>query len=362
MVEKHADPAVPARASELDADELQVRSDALLAGDADRTAPVAIVARRRVGETELDVFPIALGAARLAALDDAVAFAILDRFAARGGTLIDLASHGGRGRSEALVGEWLERRRLTDRMQLSIRMSPTAGVLERDAAPSAQSLIAAVARAIARLRVDSVDLVIVDLRTPGITHEHGLAAIDSLATAGRARYAAVAGATADELLSARVLAAANGLPRFVGVLGDWDPLQRSAFDGEVGMAIAAQNLAILPDASLAASLLSAPPLPQKEFASRILGLGLPTRAPGERAVDLLGRGRQHRVAAVLDRAAAEHRVRPIAVALAWLLAKRGVAAPIVGVTRPEQIDAIMTAAAVRLTRSDILDLDRAVEG
>jgi aryl-alcohol dehydrogenase-like predicted oxidoreductase len=88
----------------------------------------------------------------------------------------------------------------------------------------------------------------------------------------------------------------------------------------------------------------------------------PAAREHERAADVLpGRGREHRIALALDRVAAELAVSPGTAQLAWLLAKRGVVAPIVQVTRPEQVDPLMDAAAVRLTRAQMLELDRATE-
>jgi aryl-alcohol dehydrogenase-like predicted oxidoreductase len=63
----------------------------------------------------------------------------------------------------------------------------------------------------------------------------------------------------------------------------------------------------------------------------------------------------------LDHVSAELDVSPATAQLAWLLAKRGVVAPLVHVTRPVQLDLLMDAAAVRLTRAQMLELDRAVE-
>ena len=83
------------------------------------------------------------------------------------------------------------------------------------------------------------------------------------------------------------------------------------------------------------------------------------RPERERATDALaGRGREHRIGVALDRVSEELDVQPATTQLAWLLAKRGVVAPIVRVTRPEQLDVLMDAAAVTLSRSQLRELDR----
>jgi aryl-alcohol dehydrogenase-like predicted oxidoreductase len=68
-----------------------------------------------------------------------------------------------------------------------------------------------------------------------------------------------------------------------------------------------------------------------------------------------------RVLAVLDRIAGEHGVSPASVAIAWLLAKRTIVAPVASASRPEQVDGLMAAAGIRLTRAQMLELDRISE-
>ena len=63
--------------------------------------------------------------------------------------------------------------------------------------------------------------------------------------------------------------------------------------------------------------------------------------------------------AALDAVAFAHGVQPATIALAWLLAKPTVAAPVVSATQPEQVEALMSAAGVELQRSELVELDRA---
>jgi aryl-alcohol dehydrogenase-like predicted oxidoreductase len=71
--------------------------------------------------------------------------------------------------------------------------------------------------------------------------------------------------------------------------------------------------------------------------------------------------RGQRVLAALDRVAAEHESTPASIAIAWLLAKRNVVAPVASASRPEQVDALVAAAGIRLTRAQMLELDRVSE-
>jgi aryl-alcohol dehydrogenase-like predicted oxidoreductase len=65
------------------------------------------------------------------------------------------------------------------------------------------------------------------------------------------------------------------------------------------------------------------------------------------------------VLAVLDEIAATHAAAPATIALAWLLAKPTVVAPVASATRPEQVEALLAAASLELHRSELVELDRA---
>lgn len=341
-------------------------SESVFAGDdAALTRPVPIVAERRLGMTEQAVFPFALGTARLAALDGVAAERILHRFATRGGDLYDVSDEDGSGRSQEIVGAWLSTHRPN---RVFTMVSPA---VERDGAGSAgsQRIVRAVEAVLRRLGLERVDLLLLDLRAQGTTPlSELLGAADELVTAGKVAHVGASAASGAALLEARVLAG-EGLPRIGAVRLDWGITDKATAASELRMVAAAQELALLPDATSASVALASPSLPPKVLAGWAHGARLAqavsariVKAEQERATEVLaGRGREHRIAVALDRVSAELGVAPATTQLAWLLAKRGVVAPIVRVTRPEQVDLLMDAAAVRLTRAHMLELDRAVE-
>ena len=330
--------------------------------DADFTRPVSIVARRKLGETDVSVFPFLLGTARLAAMDETAAGRILHRFTGRAGGFLDVVDEDGSGRSQEVVGAWLHAHR-HDRIVTTLTPSP-----ERDGgrATGGTRIIRSVEAALRRLRIERIDLLTLDLRGQDLTIDQRLGAVDELVSAGKVRHLGASGVTGEGLIEARVLAG-DGLARIVAVRAPWDITTRPDAVEELRMVAAAQQLAILPDATTTTLALTRPSLPQKVLASRLRGpwaaaAARPAAREYERAADVLaGRGREHRIALALDRVSAELAVSPGTAQLAWLLAKRGVVAPIVQVTRPEQVDPLMDAAAVRLTRAQMLELDRATE-
>ena len=70
-------------------------------------------------------------------------------------------------------------------------------------------------------------------------------------------------------------------------------------------------------------------------------------------------GKGPKVLASLDRVAADHKASPAQIALAWLMARPGIAAPIASATSTEQLAEILAAARLELSASQILDLESA---
>lgn len=326
------------------------------------TRPIPIVAERRLGESGLAVFPFGLGTARLAAIDELAAGRILHRFAVRGGSLYDLSDEDGSGCSQEVVGEWFAANR-PERVFTALTPSP-----QRDGgrATGSARIVRSVEAALARLRMDHVDLLMLDFSDESLSLDERLGAVADLIAAGKVRFLGASRANGDQLMSARVLAG-EGMPRVVAVRLPWDITGNPAVLEDVRMVAAAQELALLPDATAASIALVSPSLPQKVLAGwgKTARLGQVVNArmvkqERERATDALpGRGREHRIGVALDRISDELGVQPATTQLAWLLAKRGVVAPIVRVTRPEQLDVLMDATAVSLSRAQLRDLDRA---
>jgi aryl-alcohol dehydrogenase-like predicted oxidoreductase len=341
--------------------------DALFAADdAAPTRPIPIIAERRLADTGLSVFPFALGTGKLATLDEGVAERIVHRFAVRGGDLYDVSDDDGSGRSQEIVAA--RRAQRAPRGPLTM-LTPS---IARDGgrASGARRVARAVEAALTRLRCERVDLLMLDLREEaanGLAMSELLGAAEELVTAGKVRHVGASAGSGAALLEARVLAG-DGLPRIVAARLDWSITDKPAAAEEARMVAAAQQIALLPDATTTSLALASPSLAPKVLA----GWGQARRAQAmtarlarperERAADALGgRGREHRIAVALDRVSAELGIAPATTQLAWLLAKRGVVAPIVRATRPEQVDMLMDAAGVRLTRGHMLELDRAVE-
>ncbi|HEY5223179.1 MAG TPA: aldo/keto reductase [Microbacteriaceae bacterium] len=312
--------------------------------DFDLTGPLSIVAKRRVNESALTVFPVALGGSTFGWTADAdTSMQILDRFSDLGGNFIDTADSYAGGRSELIIGGWLRARRNRDHVIVSTKIGRNAD----NPGLGSVSMIRAVEGSLARLGTDHIDVLAFHDEDSATALDDSLATAEWLIESGKVRYLSAANFSAERLIEARILSS-TGLPQFVSIQTHYNLMHRAEFEGDVRIVASAQSLAVMPYASLAGGYLSG------KYRSKD-ATGHSARA--ENAASYLGR-RGNRVLAALKRVATMHQTTPASIALAWLLAKRNVTAAIAGASRPEQVDGMMTAAGVRLTRAQMLELDR----
>lgn len=310
------------------------------------SGPITVPQRVALGGTGIDVHPLVLGASAFgSALGADGSAEVLDRFAALGGTLVDTADAAADA-SERIIGDWMASRRTRDRMRIMTRIGrhpdhPGPGLAPR-------AIAGAVDASLGRLGVERIDLLCFHGDDPDVPLEERLGAVDALISAGKVRAIGAAGLSPERLIEARVLAA-NGLPRFEVLAPRYNLMERRGFEGAPELVAHAQGLAVLADVALADGFLG----------GRVRRRGdLRRDARGERQARHLGR-RGLRVLRVLDEVAAAHRTVPAAVAIAWLLARPTVVAPIAGVSRAQQVDPLMGAASLILHRSELVELDRA---
>ncbi|MBG6214733.1 MAG: aldo/keto reductase [Cryobacterium sp.] len=300
--------------------------------------------RRQISGTELRVHPLALGcnAFGWTATGEA-SIAILDAHQGLGGNFLDTADSFAAGRSEVIIGSWLRSRGARAETVLATKIGrnlDNPGLTQR-------SIVGAVEASLVRLGTDYLDLLYFHLDDKTVPLEESLVAVDALVRAGKVRYLGASNFAADRLMEARVLSAL-GLPKFVAVETPYNLVHRAELEKDVAVVARAQHLALMPGFALAHGFLAG------AFRTKADAAGT---ARGQLAAVYLNR-RSRRVLAVVDRIAAANAVAPASIALAWLLARPDVVAPVAGAGRADQVHSLVAAAGIRLGRNDLLDLDR----
>lgn len=301
---------------------------------------------RRIGSSDLRVLPLALSGNVFGwTADAATTTEILDAFAAAGGTLVDTADSYAGGRSEIMIGNWMRDRRNRDGVVVATKVGKSAD----HPGLTARAVTDAVHASLRRLRTNWIDLLYLHVDDQEVPFEETLLAVDELIRAGKVRWFGGSDHTGDRLIEARIASAQLGVAPMVAVQNHYNLLHRTEYESGLAHVASRLDLGVLPRFALAGGFLSG------KYRSRA---DLAKSVRGAEAARHLGR-RGTRVLATLDRVAAEQDAPIASVALAWLLAKPLVAAPVVSASSARQVPDLLRATTLQLTRSQVTALDRA---
>jgi aryl-alcohol dehydrogenase-like predicted oxidoreductase len=311
--------------------------------------------QRQLGPSGIVIPPLVFGGNVFDwSADAATSFKLLDRLVAAGLTAIDTADmysvwapgHKG-GESETVIGDWLASRGGRDKLVIMTKVGmdmPDGGGL------SAAWIKTSVDRSLKRLRTDVIDLYQShrdDEKTP---LEETLGAYADLIKAGKVRAIGASNYTAPRLAEALAVADAHGLPRYVSLQPHYNLVERPLFEDALEAVCLKNKLGVIPYYSLAAGFLTGKYRSQADLGK--------SAARGQGAAKYLS-GRGPKVLAALDAVAAETHATPGQVALAWLMARPSITAPIASASRVEQMDDLVKACSLGLSKAQVAALDSA---
>ncbi|MER8387902.1 aldo/keto reductase [Mesorhizobium sp. M0166] len=311
--------------------------------------------KRRLGRTDLSIAPLVLGGNVFGwTADEKTSFDLLDRFVDAGFNAIDtadsysrwIAGHQG-GESETVIGKWMKSRGNRDKVVVITKVGSDMGQGKRDL--SAAYIEKAIDASLKRLQVDTVDLYLSHWPDPATPYEETLGAYQKLLDKGKIRYAGASNLDAAQLRAALDVASLRGLPRYEVLQPEYNLHDRSSFDGPLRDLCVAEDIGVITYFSLAKGFLSG------KYRSEA-DLGKSPRGGGVKGY-LNARGM--RILSALDAVSARHSAKPAEVALAWVMARPGVTAPIASATTLDQVDSLVRAASLQLSPDDIAELDKA---
>jgi 1-deoxyxylulose-5-phosphate synthase len=290
--------------------------------------------------------------------DEAAAFAVLDEAAGLGIDFLDTAdvypvpvSPDSWGRSEAIVGRWLRGRR--ERFVVATKCGNRVGPGANDAGGSRRHVIAACEASLRRLQTDRVDLFYLHHADLAAPIEETFEALDRLVRDGKVLYLGISNFEAWQSALAMAAIAEHGWHGIVAQQPRYNLLHRPAERDLLPLARAA-GIGVLPYNPLGGGMLTGrygrgqPPPGESRFGRGDWGRMYQGRYWSDRMFDV--------VETVVDVAKAEG-LTPAQVALAWLLTRDGVTAPIVGASRPEQLRDCAGAVGRRLSEAALERLD-----
>ncbi len=292
-------------------------------------------------------------------LDQDAAFAVMDRALELGIDFVDVAdaypvppSPETWGRTEEIVGRWLQSRR--PRATVATKCVSRVGPGPNDLGGSRKHVIEACEASLRRLQVDRVDLFYLhhsDLQAP---MDEAFEALDRLVQDGKVHYVGVSNFEAWQLGLAAGITAERHLARITAVQPRYNLLNRG-YERDLLPFCRAAGIGVAPYNPLGAGMLAGryrrgqEPPADSRFGWGAYGRVYQQRYWSERMFDVVD---------AVEAVALEVGVSAARVALAWLLAQPGVTAPIVGASRPEQLDDSVGALEVTLSSEH---LDRLAE-
>ncbi|MGC2777468.1 MAG: aldo/keto reductase [Bradyrhizobium sp.] len=311
---------------------------------------------RQLGRSGLSVPPLCFGCNVFGwTVDEAASFRLLDKVLDTGLTFLDTADvysrwvpgHSG-GESETIIGKWMKARGNRDRVIVATKVGMDMG--DGKVGLRADYIARAVEDSLRRLQTDVIDLYQSHKDDEATPQEETLAAYDRLIKAGKIRVIGASNFSAERLQAALDIAKANNLPRYESLQPEYSLAERSSYEGALQRVCEANGVGVITFFSLAAGFLTGKYRSEADYG----------KSPrGARGIPKYMNERGMRILAGLDAVAKETGAEPASIALAWLLAKPSVTAPIASATKPEHVDTLVAATQLALTADQVARLDAA---
>jgi len=318
----------------------------------------------RLGRTGLLVSELCLGTMTFGLqCDEDESFAILDRADAGGVTFLDTADvyplGGGLptvGRTEEIVGKWLRGKR--DRFVVATKCVGRTGPAAWEQGSSRKHILQAVEASLRRLGTDYIDLYQLHGPDPGTPIDETLGALDDVVRSGKVRYVGCSNFLAYQVARAVGRSETRQIVRFDSVQPRYNLLFRQ-IERELLPLCLEEGIGVIPYNPIAGGLLSGkhdPAGPPPQGSRFTLGTA------GTMYQSRYWHDREFETVAQLQGVADEAGVPLVTLAVAWVLAHPAVTAPIVGASRPDQLDASLAASEFTLSEELKSRLDEMTNG
>ena len=299
--------------------------------------------RRPLGRSELVIEPLVLGGNVFGwTVDEKAGFDILDAFVDAGFTALDTAEGypnwvpgNPPGMSETIIGKWMKARGNRDKVHIFTKVNSG----KKPGGLKPESIHQAIEASLKRLQTDYVDLYFSHWPDDEANHEETLGAYDTLIRAGKVRVIGASNYTAQMVEEAENTAVIKSLPRYEVLQPRYNLYDRAEFEA-LQPVVEKFELGTIVYYSLASGFLTGKYRSKNDLGQSPRGGGV------EKYLDAKGQS----ILKALDTVAGDTGATPAEVALAWLVAQKGVSAPIASATSVEQVKSL--AKGVRLALSD----------
>lgn len=309
--------------------------------------------KRNIGTSDLQVAPLVFGGNVFGwTADERTSFSILDAFVDHGLNFIDTADvysawidgHKG-GESEAIIGKWFKESGKRDKIVLATKV----GMLSTRPGLTAANIAAAVDDSLRRLKTDYIDVYFSHLDDDKTPFEETLGAYQKLIKAGKVRVIGASNYSGERVEAALKVSKDEGLPAYQVLQPEYNLYDREGYETDLEPVATAHKLAVVTYFSLASGFLSGKyrSIEDTKGAKR-----------GSRVEKYLNE-RGLRIVDTLIDVAKRNDTTPATIALAWVIARPSVAAPIASATSVAQLESLAAATRLTLSADDLDALDEA---
>lgn len=311
--------------------------------------------KRQLGRSELQVAPLTFGGNVFGwTIDEATSFQLLDAFVSAGFNFIDTADVYSRwapgnqgGESETIIGKWMKTRGNRDKVIVATKVGGDMGQGKKDT--SKKWILEEVENSLRRLQTDYIDLYQTHWDVETIPVEETLEAYAELVKAGKVRVIGASNFSPARLKASLEASARHGYPRYESFQPHYNLVEREIFEKELEPICVENQLGVINYWSLAAGFLTGKYRNESDLNKSTRGAGV------KKYLD----DRGFRVLAALDAIAEEYHTTPATVAIAWLIARPSVTAPIASATSIGQLDSLIAATKLQLSDDAVARLDAA---
>lgn len=312
------------------------------------------MSKRTLGQSSLQVSPIAFGGNVFGwTLDEAQSFTMLDAIVDSGLDFIDTADmysawapgHQG-GESEAIIGKWLKRSGKRERIVLATKVGMEMG--NGDKGLKAAYIQKAVEDSLKRLQTDYIDLYQAHQDDADTPLEETLGAFSRLIEQGKVRVIGASNYSGERLREAHQVAQRLGVPHYQSLQPHYNLHERKTYEEDLEPVVQELGIGVISYFSLASGFLTGKYRTRDDITGA--RARMVERYMDERGVTILS---------ALDEVAAARDATPAQVALAWLIARPSITAPIASATSSKQLADLVAATHLQLSDDEVTMLNQA---
>jgi aryl-alcohol dehydrogenase-like predicted oxidoreductase len=307
--------------------------------------------KRTIGHSTLAISPLVFGGNVFGwTVDEQRTFALLDRFVERGFNAIDTADSycgwvPGRegGESETLIGRWLAKRGKRDDVVIMTKV----GMWAKHPGLSAANIATSIEGSLRRLGTDYVDIYFAHIDDQDTAQQETLVALDRLVRDGKVRVLGASNHTPQRLESALAVSAEHDLASYQILQPLYNLYDRQTFEAALDTLCRARNMSVVSFFPLCAGFLTG----KYRSAADVEG------RPRAKALQGYANARGFAIVEALREIAIALGATPAQVAVAWLLSRPAVTAPIASATSIEQLDELLSAVSLTLNAAQQAQLE-----